>query len=50
MLLYMNETCICYGQEYIGTIYSYMLSNSDFAKIMTDRRRTYYIIMTELIK
>jgi DNA-binding transcriptional regulator YbjK len=50
MLLYMNETCIYYGQEYIATIYLYMLSNSDFAKIMTDRRRTYYKIMTELFK
>jgi AcrR family transcriptional regulator len=50
IMLYMNETCIYYGAEYIGVIYSYMLSNSEFAKIMTDRRRTYYKIMLKLMK
>lgn len=50
MLLYMNETCIYYGTEYIAVVYSYMLSNLDFAKIMTDRRRTYYKIMLSLMK
>jgi len=50
MMLYMNETCIYYGAEYIGVVYSYMLSNPDFAKIMTDRRRTYFKIMTNLMK
>lgn len=50
MMLYMNETCIYYGAEYIGVVYSYMLSNSDFANIMTDRRRPYYKIMLKLMK
>ena len=50
MLLYIQETCIGYGQEYISVIYSYQLSNPEFAAIMSDRRRNYYIIMTELME
>lgn len=50
MLLYIQETCINYGTEYISVIYSYLLSNPEFATIMTDMRREYYIIMTELME
>jgi AcrR family transcriptional regulator len=50
MMLYMNETCVYYGAEYISVVYSYMLSNPEFAKIMTDRRRAYYKIMLKLMK
>lgn len=48
-LLYMNETCIYYGADYITTVYIYQLTNHDFATIMSDRKRPYYTIMTELI-
>ncbi|EXG78570.1 TetR/AcrR family transcriptional regulator [Cloacibacillus evryensis] len=50
MLLYIQETCINYGTEYISVIYSYLLSNTEFATIMTDMGREYYKIMTELME
>lgn len=50
MMLYMNETCIYYGKEYIAVVYSYMLTNAAFGEIMTSRNRSYYKIMTELME
>jgi len=50
MMLYMNETCVNYGSDYISVVYSYMLSNpSGFGEIMCSRKRKYYKIMTELM-
>ncbi|MEG1825457.1 MAG: TetR/AcrR family transcriptional regulator [Cloacibacillus sp.] len=50
MMLYMDETCVYYGSDYIGVVYSYMISSDEFAKIMTNRDRTYYKIITQLVR
>lgn len=49
ILLYMNETCVYYGAGYISTIYSHMLIDDYFAAIMTDKKRSYFKILNELV-
>lgn len=49
MILWIQDVCVNYGHEYISVVYSQMLSNIDFARIMSDHSRQYYKIFTELM-
>lgn len=48
--LAVHEICADFGMEYISVIYAYMLSDKDFARTMTDRERTYFKIILELVE
>lgn len=50
MLLWIQDVCIAYGNDYISVAYSQMLSNIEFAKIMNDLERPYYKIFIELME